>query len=192
MLSKLQISENKNLTLNLLSLVSRPGITDLTEYLETSSFFDSPASTKYHNNFPGGLCLHSLIVTRMFSKRNEKLENSLPLDSVILCGILHDLCKVGYYHQEGEVWKSDKTHPANQLHGCLSVQIAEQYIKLTPEEEAVIKFHMGLFSVYGYVKEYSAEELHEAISMYPSVQIFAACDNEEAHMKTKVRYNHES
>jgi len=182
-LTNSQIVKNRVSVLNLLSEVKRPGISDLIEYLEESSYFLSPASTKYHNNFYGGLCLHSLKVTNMFLPRINKIENSLTRESAILCGLLHDTCKIGYYNNINGEWKSSKNHAANGLHGVLSVELAEQYIKLTPEEEAVIKFHMGLFSVYGYVKEYSAEELYEAISKYPSVQIFASCDNEEAHRK---------
>ena len=141
---------------------------------------------KYHNNFHGGLCLHSLNVTKMFLKRMDKVYLTMDRESAILCGLLHDLCKVGYYYRNmnGE-WKSNKDHCANSSHGVLSVQIAEKFIKLTPEEEAVIKYHMGLFSVYGYVKEYTSEDLYGAIARWPSVQIFVACDNEEAHLKRR-------
>lgn len=172
----------------MLQEVDRVGITDLVEYLDNTDYFLSPASTKYHNNFQGGLCLHSLNVTKMFVKRMSCVNSSLNKESAILCGLLHDLCKVGYYYKNlnGE-WKSNKEHEANNSHGVLSVDIVERYIKLTPEEEAIIKYHMGLFSVFGYVKEYSSEELYEAISKYPSVQIFASCDNEDAHQKSKVK-----
>ena len=182
------IVRNRLQVLNMLQEVNRPGITDLIEYLDNTDYFISPASTKYHNNFHGGLCLHSLNVTKMFMKRMSTVNSSINRESAILCGLLHDLCKVGYYYRNmnGE-WKSNKEHEANSLHGVLSVDIVERYIKLTPEEEAVIKYHMGLFSVYGYVKEYTTTELYEAISKWPSVQIFAACDNEEAHQKVKTK-----
>jgi hypothetical protein len=185
-LTILSTIRNRSAALNLLSEVKRPGIRDLAEYLYDSDYFLAPASTKYHNNFYGGLCLHSLDVTRMFLPRINSIETEMSRESAIVCGLLHDLCKVDYYYrnQNGE-WKANKEHPANKLHGCLSVQIAEQFIKLTDEERDVIKFHMGLFSCYGYVKEYSAEELHDAISRFPSVQIFGACDMEEAHLRER-------
>ena len=177
------IAKNRIKTINLLNEVDRPGIPDLIEFLDNTNFFLSPASTKYHNNFYGGLCLHCLNVTKLFIPRVKKIDTSLTRESAIICGLLHDLCKIGYYNNINGQWKSSKNHAANGLHGVLSVDIAKQYIELTPEEEDVIKYHMGLFSVLGYVKEYSVEELYESISKYPSVQIFASCDNEEAHTK---------
>jgi hypothetical protein len=181
------IVANRIKTINMLSEVKRPGIPDLVEYLDNTGYFLSPASTKYHNNFQGGLCLHSLNVTKLFIPRILKVETSLNRESAILCGLLHDLCKVGYYIEKNGEWKSNKEHEANSSHGVLSVQIIEKFIKLTPEEEAVIKYHMGLFSILGYVKEYTIEDLYEAISQWPSVQIFASCDNEDAHFKIKKR-----
>lgn len=180
-----KIVQNRITALNLLSEVKRTGINDLIEYLDLTGFFISPASTKYHNNFYGGLCLHSLNVTKMFLPRIQKVDASINRESAIVCGLLHDMCKIGYYSNINGEWKSSKNHAANSLHGVLSVEMAEQYIKLTPEEESVIMYHMGLFSVFGYVQEYTAEELHDAISKYPSVQIFASCDNEEAHQKQR-------
>lgn len=182
-INKYQLSKNKNKTLDLLNNVDRPGIDALIYWLETFNFFESPASTKYHNNFEGGLNLHCLGVYDIFSKRNRKLENPVSKESEIICSICHDLCKVDYYYHNGEEWKSKKEHPMNRLHGVLSVDILQHFIELTKEEEAIIKYHMGLFSVYGYVKEYTAEELHDAISKYITVQVFASCDNEEAHKK---------
>ena len=177
------IVRNRIKTINLLNEVNRPGIPDLIEFLDSTNFFLSPASTKYHNNFYGGLCLHSLEVTKLFTPRVKKIDTSLTRESAILCGLLHDLCKIGYYNNINGQWKSSKNHAANGLHGVLSVDIAKQYIELTPEEEDVIKYHMLLHSIFGYIHEYSVEELYEAIKKYPSVQIFASCDNEEAHMK---------
>lgn len=175
---------NRVQALNLLQEVKRDGMKDLIEYLDNSDYFLAPASTKYHNNFHGGLCLHSLNVTLMFGQRIQRVNTKLDRESAILCGMLHDVCKIDYYYQnEKKEWKSNKEHEANKLHGVLSVMILEEFIKLTPEEADIIKFHMGVFSILGYVKEYTIEDLFESISKYPSVQIFAACDMEEAHMR---------
>jgi len=177
------LSKNAAYTLNLLSKVDRPGIDNLITYLLNSNYFDSPASTKYHNNFYGGLNQHCINVYKLFVPRNRALDEPIPEDSEIIVSLCHDLCKVGYYYFNGDKWKSNKQHQMSSLHGVLSVQILKQFIELTPEEEAIIKYHMGLFSVYGYTKEYSAEELHEAISKYVAVQVFASCDNEDAHAR---------
>src|SRR5665647_3101270 len=82
---------------DLLSLIKRPGIESLIDSLLYSDYFTAPASTRYHNVFEGGLCQHSLNVTREFSKEYDKWVKPLPQDSVVICGLLHDLCKVGAY-----------------------------------------------------------------------------------------------
>lgn len=183
MITPYTLSKNKSFTLNLLSQVKRPGMQNLIHYLLNSNYFYSPASTKYHNNFYGGLNLHGINVYKLFVPRNRALSNPIPRESEVLVSLCHDLCKVGYYYHNGAKWKGKRDHQMNSAHGVLSVQILKQFIELTPEEEAIIKFHMGLFSVYGYGKEYSAEELHKMISKYPSVQVFASCDNEDAHSR---------
>jgi hypothetical protein len=172
-------------TLVLLEGLDRPGICSLVKFLRFSNFFTSPASTKFHGCEEGGLCNHSFRVYELFRERNRNMKNPVPEDSEIICGLLHDVCKIGYYEKQGDVWVRKKDHPANRSHGVLSVKIIKQYIDLTPEEEAIIKYHMGLFSVFGLVREYKTKNLYEAIARYPSVQIFAACDNEEAHWKDR-------
>lgn len=177
------LNETKTLTLELLSKVSRPGMDELINYFQTSNYFSSPASTKYHNNFYGGLSLHCMNVYDLFVPRNRALTTPIPWESEIIVSFCHDLCKVDYYYHNGLAWLHHREHKMKNSHGVLSVDILKQFIELSPEEEAIIKFHMGLFSVYGYVKEYSAEELYEAIAKWPTVQIFASCDNEDAHAK---------
>jgi len=185
MITPYTLSKNKTFTLNLLSQIKRNGIPNLINYLLNSNYFYSPASTKYHNNFYGGLNRHCINVYELFVPRNQALANPIPLESEIIVSFCHDLCKVGYYYHDGTKWKGKKDHLSHGSHGVLSVQILKRFIELTPEEEAVIKYHMGLFSVYGYGKEYSAGEMHKAIAQYPTVQVFASCDNEDAHAKNK-------
>ena len=42
--------------------ITREGADKLLAYLESSDFFTAPASTRYHGNYEGGLCQHSLNV----------------------------------------------------------------------------------------------------------------------------------
>ena len=170
-------------TVTLLQGVKREGSSDLIEYLEVSDYFIAPASTKYHGAYEGGLCEHSLNVTEMFSQRNKVLEKPLSEESVILCGLCHDLCKVDYYTDDGDKFKTVTGHPAHYSHAKLSVEITSKYIELLPVEKDIILYHMGLFGCYGKCAEYVPLQLHEAISKNVAVQIFASCDNEEAHRK---------
>jgi len=63
---------NQAIIIDLLSMIKRPGMENIIDYLLTSGYFTAPASTRYHNVFEGGLCQHSLNVTRDFSKENAR------------------------------------------------------------------------------------------------------------------------
>jgi len=80
----------------------RPAIEPLLDYLEDSDFYNAPASTKYHNSYPGGLAKHSISVYRELSHLNEYLDLNINKDSIIICGLLHDLCKIGVYKIDEE------------------------------------------------------------------------------------------
>lgn len=177
------IEGNWDKTITLLQRVKREGISDLIEYLEMSDYFITPASTKYHGAYEGGLCEHCLNVTEMFEQRNKVLEKPVPEESVILCGLLHDDCKIGFYTKTEDKYKTVLEHPAQRSHARLSLERVEKYIKLTPVEYDIILYHMGLFGCYGGCVEYTPLDLHRAIIENLAVQVFAACDNEEAHRK---------
>jgi 23S rRNA maturation-related 3'-5' exoribonuclease YhaM len=158
-------------TLFALQTVKRDGIEDLIAYLQESDYFTAPASTKYHNCFAGGLCLHSLNVMFAFRTVDKTLSNPLPKDSIVICGLLHDLCKIGVYKETEDGYTSKWP----KGHATISLERIKKYIELTDEEEDIILYHMGLFGVFTY-KEYNAVDLHEAIIRTPQVQIFAALD----------------
>ena len=44
------------------SQIHRPGAAELLEWLESTDFFEAPASTHYHGSYTGGLVEHSLNV----------------------------------------------------------------------------------------------------------------------------------
>lgn len=85
-------------------------------------FFTSPASTKYHGNYEGGLFDHSYMVAHYLKKLTEecRLDWQNPR-SPLLVGMFHDLCKMDNYQ-----------HPV----------IAET---LGGEEIMCIRYHMGAF-----------------------------------------------
>jgi len=86
----------------LLSLVKRPGIDDLVNFLNESDFFQAPCSTKHHLARRGGLAEHSLNVYTLLHEKVARYKIDVPLESIIICGICHDLCKVNYYQEGGE------------------------------------------------------------------------------------------
>ena len=59
----LQAAENRQRFIDIYRTnITRDGADKLLAYLESSDFFTAPASTRYHGNYEGGLCQHSLNV----------------------------------------------------------------------------------------------------------------------------------
>lgn len=112
-LSEEKIIENENRFITLLTSTEREGVNDLIEYLKSTDFFYAPASTKYHGNFRGGLCQHSLYVYDIMHKlvdnyielKGDEYINDLgdnydeAIKSTILVSLLHDLSKTNMYEE---------------------------------------------------------------------------------------------
>ena len=102
-LSEQQILDNKNEFLQLLSRIQiqNADTQGLANYLLNSDFFEAPASTKYHCNFKGGLCLHSLNVYKNLEHLYESYKDLIDLkideDSLLICGLFHDISKTNFY-----------------------------------------------------------------------------------------------
>lgn len=95
------IEANKQEIIELLRQIKREGanIDGLISKLETSDFFVAPASAKYHNAVRGGLADHSLNVYHNLKSlvNNKHLTEQIPEESIIICGLLHDISKMNYY-----------------------------------------------------------------------------------------------
>ena len=163
--------------------ITRPGADKFLEWLERSDFFDAPASTKFHLSRPGGLCEHSIHV---YERLRELYIHELDRDherivelsaqeeeTLAICGLLHDICKVGTYKQEP---KNQKTYDPEKVkaaqkwqvehdsmgdfiwetvmgykseedlvygHGEKSVYIIASFMKLSRDEAVAIRYHMG-------------------------------------------------
>ena len=142
--------------LNLLGTVKREGIENLIEFLEKSDFFTAPASTRFHGNFEGGLAEHSL---KVYEILKHKVENNIKgikteEESIIIIGLLHDICKTNFYKIDYRnaknalgVWEKVPYYTIEDTipygHGEKSVMMITEYIKLTPEEKYAIRWHMG-------------------------------------------------
>lgn len=146
----IQIEANKAEFIKILKSVERKGIDNLISYLESSDFFTAPASTKYHLAESGGLALHSLNVLQALEGLDLKYKLDIDPDSLIIAGLLHDLCKIGNYKEEkrnGElVWVYvDEEFPMG--HGAKSVFIIRRFIELTDDEALAIMWHMGAWDL---------------------------------------------
>ena len=147
-------------------LITRPGADKLLAWLETTDFFEAPASTRFHLSRPGGLVehsihvyhrLHDLFVSERQNRENEpfiELSDSEE-ETIAICGLLHDICKANFYavemrnrkNEQGQ-WEKYPFYVVNdQLpygHGEKSVYIISGFMKLTREEAMAIRWHMGL------------------------------------------------
>ncbi len=101
---EVDITSLKKEFVSLLRSTKRDGIEEVLEELDDLGFFTAPASTRFHLNYDGGLCEHSLNVCRVALKlRKDMIEfkpeiaELLPEDSVIISALLHDVCKADIY-----------------------------------------------------------------------------------------------
>lgn len=162
--------------------IQREGADKLLAWLESTDFFKAPASTRFHLSREGGLVEHSIHVYDRLRELllNEKQRNGLlptltdqEEETAAICGLLHDLCKVGVYHKEP---KNQKTYDPEKVkkdqkyqvkhdsmgdfiwetvmgykfeedlvygHGEKSVYIISGFMHLTREEAMAIRWHMG-------------------------------------------------
>lgn len=88
--------------INLWTSVEREGISDFVQFLNETDFFEAPCSTKYHLAKPGGLALHSFHVLQLLRAKVDQYELDIPHETVVICGLGHDLCKIGIYKEGGE------------------------------------------------------------------------------------------
>lgn len=150
----------------LLRSTGREGVDIVLRNLERLGFFEAPASTVFHLNVAGGLLEHSMNVCEMalmlrkqLIAKDASLEARLPLDSVILVSLLHDVCKSEVYKKgtrnkkidgvwhEVDVYEVDYT--ACPLgHGEKSViRLMQWGLKLTMDEILAIRWHMGAWDL---------------------------------------------
>jgi len=142
--------------------ITREGADKLLEYITSpaSDFFTAPASLRYHGSYEGGLVEHSLntydcMVAYLARDRVRELyKMDYPPESVAICALLHDICKVNTYKPGFRNVKDEKGKwqqvPSNEYddklpygHGEKSVYIIGGFIRLSREEAFAIRYHMG-------------------------------------------------
>ena len=143
----------------LLRTTNRAGIGDLIDRLLIDGrFFYSPASTKFHGCYPGGLAAHSLGVYKLLCQYGAWNldavtgygQEPLPITSetFIIAALLHDVCKIGAYIGEEKPYKWNRQQPSG--HAWLSLNRITRYIELTELEALMIKYHMGVYGLHEY------------------------------------------
>ena len=152
--------------------IKRDGINELMKWLETTDFYTAPASTRFHNNFEGGLCAHSInvfnrLVNLLKNEYGENFEEKCSMESACVMALFHDLCKVGTFVKEtrnvkeySEIgskqdskgrfeWVEKESYTTEDSlpygHGEKSVYILSGFMKLSRPEAMAINWHMGGF-----------------------------------------------
>lgn len=163
----MDIEKNKERFIELLRSTEREGIDYVIEDLEYAGFFTAPASSTQHLNYDGGLVEHSLNVYDMAVMLREQLvvrrpdlEKHLPLESIVIASLLHDVCKADIYrkttrkrknaigiYEEYEAYEVDYSNmPIG--HGEKSViMLLRSGMYLEDDEVIAIRWHMSAWDL---------------------------------------------
>lgn len=163
MAQQIDITKNKQRFCEILTATKRENINYVIEDLEDLGFFEAPASVKNHYNFAGGLVEHSLKVYDMamalresIIKMRPDMEAQLPVESVAIATLLHDVCKadiyrtvqrarkneIGIYEKFDEYTVDYSNFPVG--HGEKSViMLLRSGLDLEDAEIFAIRWHMG-------------------------------------------------
>jgi len=171
---------------NLLMQTNRRYIKDLIVYLnEETDFYTAPASSNYHGNYKYGLLEHSGDVYNHLTALIKLYQYPIKEDSIIIIGLLHDLCKANFYHETTRNRKIENKwiqEPYFSIedkcplgHGEKSVILLQQYIQLTMEEIFSIRWHMMSYDAS--VKDYAGNcALTASLNLYPIISLVHCAD----------------
>lgn len=146
--------------------IKRDGADRLLDYMlsDHSDFFTAPASTRFHGAHAGGLLEHSLNVYHCLKdylsrpRAKELYRMDYSEESIALCALLHDICKMNFYKvdyrnakNEAGVWEKVPYYTIEDNlpygHGEKSVYIISGYMRLAREEAFAIRYHMGFSGI---------------------------------------------
>ena len=187
---------NKDNFRGILLNTNRTGIEKVLQKLEESGFFEAPASTRFHLSCKGGLLQHSMnvhdaamLLREQALKARPELEEQLPLDSVAICTLLHDVCKTDIY-KEGILnrknadgyWEKYLGYQVDYNaglplgHGEKSVIMLLSWgLELKPEEMMAIRWHMTAWDLPFQNPEHK-ESLNAARAKTPLVSLVQLAD----------------
>ena len=141
--------------------IKREGADKFLDYLCSahSDFFEAPASTRFHGNYKGGLCEHSLHVYECLKAYldREQVKDVYKMnytdETIAIVALLHDICKINVYKEStrnkkvNDKWIQVPYYEFEDKlpfgHGEKSVYILQSYFHLTREEAFATRSHMG-------------------------------------------------
>ena len=137
--------------------IARDGALKLKEWLLSTDIESAPASTRFHEVYPGGLMEHSVNVFNELTRLMKAYpELKITAETAAIIALLHDVCKLNCYKIEYRNRKNEygqwEKYPAYKFeedfayggHGSKSVYLIQKYMKLTDQEAVAINCHMGV------------------------------------------------
>ena len=155
------------------------------------AFYNAPASVNYHNNTIGGLARHSMDVYREAKTMYEDLINkgeqlSYGMDSIILCSLLHDVCKMDEYVMKEGRPEHTKHYNGGNPHGMKSERCLHRWhLALKNEERDAIIWHMGNFAKDA-TKEYGTT-YDKVAAVSPLVKLIHEADSRAAKNNSPIQ-----
>lgn len=156
-------------------------------WLRSTDFYSAPASSVYHDAEVGGLLKHSLRVVQNILDicSAKKFRSSTKPAAAVLVALTHDWCKIGNYESYLKNVKNEETNTWEKVpafrrvgepnpigHGALSMFYAMKFFRLSVEEAAAIRWHMGRFRCC----EDEINEMQKSNEMYPLVHALQFAD----------------
>ena len=175
--------------------IKRDGADQLFAWIGGTDFFTAPASTRFHAAYEGGLLEHSLNVFHNLEDRYPD-GGGYPVESLTICGLLHDLCKVEFYKVSYRNVKNDATGNWEKVafysideqfpygHGEKSVFLIERFMSLTTDEALAIRWHMGGFDSDAKAGGYS---ISSAFSKCPLAVMLHVADLEATYLTELIK-----
>ena len=156
--------ENREKFMELMRKTERAGVEDMLKWLDTTDFYSAPASTKYHGSYPGGLVQHTLNVAYELKQLADFYEVKIPKDSILICALGHDFCKINTYKEtivnvppqrtKSGKWEQQQGYKKDEYlklgHGAKSLSTLQDFITLKDYEKEAIYWHMGAFDLGQY------------------------------------------
>ena len=173
----------------------RDGMENVIKHLDRWGFFTAPASTKFHLNVKGGLMQHSwnvcntaLMLREQMIQMKPELAQKLPVESVIIASLLHDVCKSNIYKDailnrknDQGIWEKVPGYEVDYSslplgHGEKSViMLLTLGLKLTKDEMLAIRWHMTAWEL-AFQSPEQKSNLQKAREIAPLCAIIQAAD----------------
>lgn len=177
MLTDEQKFENK---MKFMELLTKLGIdlTELSKYLDTVGYFESPYTAQYNGNYAGGLCEHALCTYyELMPLAKAYFNDRYSEETIIKVALFRDLYRAEMYtlgtrnvkNEATGKWEAVceyKTKDVRPIYGDLgfsSYMIAKRFISLSDEEiEAIC--HSSYRDAY-------TGDIHSILKVYPLVTL---------------------